>query len=1469
MYSDWSSLTVQLQTLGTATQSVLAKLPQEDGKQVVASVVHTVAANLGITVPAEAKPSPLQSEQEVNWCMEVICHGLCLPLEDHMVIRDCVNIYCEWLSALLPNPKLCVPKPVLEDPNHYARKIITHFNHLFVPRKGEAQETIHRQAVVCHRVLRRVQELAQQSQIMERETWDTLLSFLLAINDALLAPPAVKDDVGDQLCERVLGVLYEIWLIACVKSFPGPTLWKTFQEMCMNWRHRTGLVTQWNRVNIALLARQLTFMYGGKMPQLNIPKEDAELVPEQMTKECIAQASYRFLNSLGNPVELSKPDKVCQTQQFFQYAIVSDSVIDPTHHPCLHSLPTIFFKAMKGISAMVDAYLGLPKASQLMSLSRSSSAASGPGSASSLQPPTGIPGFIAGSSAYVLSAVTGTLPEHQLIEPSLTRPRCSSILHLFGPWLFEAAFIGSDFAKNFATAESGVNTTPSGVRRPNELNQNISPRPSSLSAPGNSLGAEPLDLPPALTPDRFESGRAEAIGALCRIFCAKKTGEEILPSYLARFYMAVQQGLRVGPDKVVSECLASVLLNSSNLMRIDLEGANLLAPYLVTALEIVLPEREIKLASNTINRSDLRRCSVHLLESILTLPLHFANMPIKELCPGSDRNTPPTNFNHLKPRLVNLLVNALQVETETGNAQMLLGCLLLMVQDSSALEEAELRQSDGYSENSARNSGNIFAAASDTQSSFSDYTSLSNDDHEGRYDHDAATDSAHALFVRATYLVCHRLISSWKSDLNTSLAALEMLSGLARINIPEQARKLTDALECKRAVKWLCDYIVTQCSRPPPAHSKDLHSSIVAAFQTCVTWLVHHPYLLGDKECLATVVEVAELGISGTKSQNRASDVPVMKEDKDLSPASRRVRDAAEHLLSVVLEQVGYFPNACGAESLSTLLDEANLVMQCNSWNGEEISTQDAVQAFRYFVVDQSVILGILEEPLGNDQDPQPTVTVLIRCPSNKAAWTLQLRHLPRHKSGQVQRTANPGRPMAMDDQGTRNDSKPCFFPDSIDRIPLCAADRSIPAVESIAGDERAAMELDRLSRLMESQADLERDLDKQATNDQSYHVEFECTPPEPCTEFQTARLILSHLGFLSIPALKAAVDSPVPRLVALENDGLGFVQDLEALDRLSPRTHDTILAFYVRAGQNKAEHIVHNALYGDLTPLYLELLASLGWPVQVATHPGWTGDVNTSWKVIEAEQVEHRDPGPARFNGEQSVLYWADVASELAIVVPSKLHDPTGQDVISRPSSAQGAAFLVPESGSGPNSGAFETGNNEKTSLNRNKEKLERAPTSLSLELDQEQMARRKLGRTQGSGGGAEQKVVLVWLESVEDSDSFPLGDLVSGVNNVCLIIFIHPLASGLLRVKLSGHIGKMNFATPLVDGMVVSRRAVGPLVRQTALNMCRRKRLEADTYQPPHVRRKLKIQEMVQKYRSHMTEAEFYAHLFNSPSM
>lgn len=296
--------------------------------------------------------------------MEVIGYSLPLTLADHDTIKDCVNIYCEWLSALLPDPKTCVPSPIVQDPNLYARRIVQHLYHLFVPRQGDASEMIHRQAVLCHRVLRRIQDIVKQSSVMVTETWESFLGFLLAINDALLSPPTVKEDVGDQLCERVLGVLYEIWLVACVKSFPSPPLWKTLRDMCMNWRHRSGLIDQWNRVNLALLSRMLTPLLGPKFPQLRIDDIDAVLVPNSMTYETVAQSWYRFLHSIGNPVDLSRPEVISQTQAFYQYAIVAKNVIDPTHHPCLEALPDIFLKAMQSVSSMVDAFVGIPNRSR-------------------------------------------------------------------------------------------------------------------------------------------------------------------------------------------------------------------------------------------------------------------------------------------------------------------------------------------------------------------------------------------------------------------------------------------------------------------------------------------------------------------------------------------------------------------------------------------------------------------------------------------------------------------------------------------------------------------------------------------------------------------------------------------------------------------------------------------------------------------------------------------------------------------------------------------------------------------------------------------------------------------------------------------------------------------------------------------------------------------------------------------------
>ncbi|XP_017055599.1 ral GTPase-activating protein subunit beta isoform X11 [Drosophila ficusphila] len=1502
MYSEWASLSAQItaNSCGAQCFSVLNKFPASAGREVVVSVVKQLGTNLGITQNAE--PSHLVKDEEVKWCMDVICFGLSLPLQEHETIKDCVNVYCEWLTALHPQPRISVPKPICEDANLYARQIINHFHNLFVPRQGESADTIKRQAVLCHRVLRTLQQTAQISQLMDRQTWDTLLLFLLAINEILLAPPTVKDDVGDQLCERVLSVLFEVWLLACVRSFPSPSMWKTLQESCAMWRHRVALVDQWNRVNLALTARLLEFSYGPAFPQLKNADEDGQLIPIGMSNDCVAQTWYRFLRMIGNPTALCSPHIISKSSHFVQWALTHEKGAETHQHPCLQQLPQIFLNAMKGISSQVDAFLGLSKTSLIgltgggarnaitgsssgSTTASSGTAASGTtatgGVASSASAiggsaggagipagagiPTGV-GAGAGSGSAPAAAPTtptstsgppsasssiNSLPLTSMgagVELAVARPKCNSILHVFHEWLFEAAHIGGDTWR-----QNRKKQACEASKRPSSMIMEHRKGSISLSQP-NSLN-DPQSLPPTLTIDKYESGRAEAIGTLCKIFCAKKTGEEILPVYLARFYMALQQCLKITESRECDETLASILLHSSDLFRLDLDGINVLLPGFIAALEIVLPDKDLKLKTQSMvfNRTELRRSAINILLSIMVLPLHYQTLPIRDLT--SETSEKMFTFIQLKSRLMNILMNALQVETDAQNTHMLLGGLLLCVQDAVTFEETEL--GGGGNASLSHNSSGV-------------------QHHETNL---LSSDNAHALFVRATYLVCHRLISSWKTDLNVSLAALELLSGLARLHIRE-----TDALECKRAVKWICDYICYQCSRPPPAHSKDLHSTIVAAFQCTAAWLMQHPYLLQDKDCLQTVLEVVELGISGTKSQSKGTDIPKFKDEKELKPASMRVRDAAENLLTIILEQVGYFPSECGPESISSLLDELALMKHCNSMvPAAAASSEQAIAKFKYFVTENSTILALLEEPLGNDQDPQPTVTLLIRGPFGRHAWTMQLRHLPRSKSGIKYHAVNPGRPIPMNDVTQRPDCEQKHFPDGVDKVQPCVADYSIPTIEQMR-EQYGTASIRELESMLENQSIHEKLAWAEAdTSADSLSHAQECVPPAVCHEFHAARLFLSHFGFLGFetrnphnPA-EALGNPPQRPLIVLDTKSTAFAADLDRLDKLSARTHDTVYVFYVKSGQTSAHQIIGNMgeeQSASHDPHFATMLQTLGWPVQVAEHSGWTGFAHNSWSLKGTpEEPLKSTASELNYNGSQRVLYWADVSSEIAFVVPTTWNLRHNSDT-----SDGGSISSTDQIGS---SNVWSRGEAESSSgLAKSKSR------NLSLELDTNRRdAKEPVPPTRRKGNvtkptllaQAPAKIFLVWLESYEDYLNFPLEDLLAYTRtgeelhtlqlpraSDCHVIFVHSLLSGLLRVKLQGPPGRMSFATPLVDGMVLSRRVVGNLVRQTALNISRRRRLDNDNYQPPHVRRRLKVQDIVQKYKMDLSEAELLAHLF-----
>ncbi|XP_076602988.1 ral GTPase-activating protein subunit beta isoform X2 [Chaetodon auriga] len=1378
---------------GQGHVSVLSCFPPSVGRDVVVATVKPLGAGLG-------KPdtrSLLHTDRQVKWTMEVLCYGLTLPL-DGDTVKVCVDIYTDWMMVLV-SLRDSIPPPISREPNLYVQKILRHLYTLFMPRSEHVSPVY---LSLCQQVLCAVQSLARESTLMSRDTWETLLHFLLRINHAMTAQPTTTGSVSEQLSDLSMAVLFEVWLLSCSRCFPSRSLWLTGRQMLSRWRHQPAVVEQWNRVISALTSRLLLLTFGPSFPHFKVPDEDAALIPADMDDERVPHTWFRFLHLFSNPVDVSRQVVVCSTPSSQEEALRGDS-----------QLADIFFKAMRGISTLVDAFLGvtvvnkepteqlLPHAglttrlhfrdrlpsfgvavtrnpfrdhlpSYGLSRPRSGSAPpipvnimTMPSATPSSNPPPPHnrrlkPANVSRTTCKPLMTSSFThhppsfIPQFSSPQPFPSPFRCNvdSLLHLFGSWLFDAALTNRD---------------------------------------------------PAL-PDRWADGRAKAYGTLCRIFTCKKTAEDILPVYLSRFYLVLLQGLQVS-DEACPPVLASILLNSTCLFCCDLRGVNLLLPFFISAVENVLLNREV-LRFSFVSLVDLRQASILILLSLLPLPLQFpsvqSELSLDRQFSGIDVTA--GSFMSLKPRLISVLIGALHTETDASNTQIILAAMLTLIQDLALSEATGQTQQETQCDGASRLRQTGRTCGTNT----SGRTTI-------------PSDTAGILWVQFVRLLTQRLTSQWRNDSAVCLCALELLRGLAKVEVSvEEGEK-------RRALTSICSYIVFQCSRPPPLHSRDLHSIIVAAFYCLNVWLTQHPTMLNQQECLLEVLEIVELGISGSKSR-REQDV-TCKEEKKLNPSSLRVKEAAEATLSCVMQVSGAFP------VLGGLLNEDDLI-GCYSLR------DSSVKKFRYFVVDSSVIMAMLEQPQGPEEVPCPSLTALIRGPSGCHAWTLQLHLQPREGRTHSQQTMIPEHhSVAKEDAGIRCGIKPQLFPEYIDRIPLVKADLSIPALHATVTKEMQ-QRLECLQAAIKRQRQVEAQPQVSGRSD----VITTCRPPAPATNFQTARLFLSHLGLLTPETLKDPGTSGAPaQLVSLDSSLQGFSEHLRCLDQLPSRYCDYAFILYMRAGQRTATEILRNVESSYSVPShFLDFLSSLGQPVEAGRRQ--VGGVSTS--SLEFPAVLG-DSGGGVFNGERFVLMYADALTEITFIVPSssshtvdRLKHPEEVEPRTEPQSHLQSHSKLRQSCTPP-------------------------PTSSPAEDT-------KSFHFVSSTVNFESKFLIVWVEHFEDIESFPLSDLLSEDRNTetpasvsdVQLIFILRLKTGLYRICLRGN-NKFSLIVPLVNGSVVSKRSLGVLVREMVINCCHRRRLESDSAPPPHVRRKHMISDIIHRYRSRHSEPAFYSGLFQNP--
>jgi hypothetical protein len=190
------------------------------------------------------------------------------------------------------------------------------------------------------------------------------------------------------------------------------------------------------------------------------------------------------------------------------------------------------------------------------------------------------------------------------------------------------------------------------------------------------------------------------------------------------------------------------------------------------------------------------------------------------------------------------------------------------------------------------------------------------------------------------------------------LSIFDTLSSIAIDSIPNEDENINVEFT---AISWIYQYVSAQIKRPSREHSREMHSVIVAAYQCLITLIVQKPQLLKDKKCLQIISNCVEIGISGIssypdqsqsqQSQSKESGV-LFKAEKELKPASIKVKEAAECLLAILMEYTS--ANSLDEHNTSSsLLDEQTLIESAG------LSGKNA--KFKYYAINGSLIVGLLD----------------------------------------------------------------------------------------------------------------------------------------------------------------------------------------------------------------------------------------------------------------------------------------------------------------------------------------------------------------------------------------------------------------------------------------------------------------------------------------------------------------------------
>lgn len=906
----------------------------------------------------------------------------------------------------------------------------------------------------------------------------------------------------------------------------------------------------------------------------------------------------------------------------------------------------------------------------------------------------------------------------------------------------------------------------------------------------------------------ISAGKAMALGTLCKIVTSKLSSELIPEHHLAKFYAAIHDAL-IERDRLV---LCTILYNTTNLYNLGLPGVEILLPNYIKAIDIIMIESMKIQLHPSITQIDMRYSCLKALGCLISWPTIFGDQTI--IPSGTNpfsgcniQNNLLNNlsvYNNLKDSILKILIHALRNETDSNNLCFALSLCSIFYEECSAFDLQAQKEK---------------TSTSGSTKSKESINKNNGDNESDEYDEEKMfCQSAVRGIVSA---VCDNICKSqWSSDKNISIAAIECINAIPSLHVSIIFDK-KDISTASLIVTSLCRFIDNQLMKPPMFHSKDLHSTVVAAYNSLNVWLCAAPALMETEMCLNKVAKTIELGLTGGKNLNI----------ENYNPASQRVRDAADCLLQHVFSSIT-------SSQHDKLVDERRLLLK---YGPSYIDTTK----FKHFLINHSTLMSIHE---GYHLSGFVSIFIVIRTPTKVAhSYYIQLegksKNINKNDGEKIcYTTSDTSKLSNISQESVETESRSSSFSNSYN-LPMnkLAIDNSNDVFENVTSKRGSIVSEVKqfvfppdfwqpLCHLDEINCELtDTILTEKKINDLKQIRECLNKGQSPIGErsinnkwitddttkndngYDDNATINSISTFLYEMGLLKEESYNVDFVKLDSGQCDQFYNDLHNMVDKSPvRIPQTVNIYYVKEGQQSINDILNNSLnIPDLDCDFIYMLSDLGDGIQTKSHPFWTGDWNTAYSSDRKPINYGKTSENYCLDGSEYALYWSDNMMEFAFILPSvKSH------------------------------------NNSKNTKNPLLSK-NNINTSSSKKLTYTEL-----------------KVLIIWLEKLEDIDKFALSELsteFSSNTSNFIAIFLVKIEEDLIEVRIRTSNIKTGKAGPLLDGVSVSKYSLASLLRNTVFNMTRRNIIEFDNYQSLILKRKLAIQDFAKKYSMGITYQEF----------